>query len=200
MTPSFTPMKSTIIESLQQDKEAGLAQLFELQRPHLRNYLNCRFNKALSSRLDASDIIQEVFIRARRNIDNYLAKPVLPPAIWLRQLAHYVVRDTHRHHFRQLRNPFQEQHDCDDVLIANLIDSTDSVNTSLQRNELADRIRVMLEGLGEGDKQVLELRHLEEYSITEISEMLEINVEAVKKRYYRALKRFREVIESHLTP
>lgn len=188
-------MSSLILQNLKSDKQTGLAELFEHQRPHLRHFLRCRLNKVLSSRLDASDVIQEVFIRAQKNVETYLEEPKVPPVIWLRQLAHHVVQDTHRRHFRQLRNPYQEQQNCDDVLIANLIDSTDSVNTAYQRREIAESLRSLLKELSEMDREVLELRHLEGYSISEIAAMLELNSEAIKKRYYRALKRFRSILE-----
>ncbi|TWT93123.1 sigma-70 family RNA polymerase sigma factor [Neorhodopirellula pilleata] len=186
---------SKILNNLQRDKAAGLADLFELQRSHLRHFLKCRLNKVLSNRLDASDVIQEVYIRAQRNVDDYLANPCVPPVIWLRQLAYNVLGDTHRRHFRQLRNPCHEQTDHDEELITNLIDSNDSVNTVCQRNEMADRIRIMLRQLSQVDREVLQLRHLEGYSIAEIADMFELNSETIKKRYYRALKRFRNIIE-----
>jgi len=46
---------------LQQKGAAGLGQFFELERPHLRRFLERRINPKIASRLDASDVIQDVF-------------------------------------------------------------------------------------------------------------------------------------------
>ena len=77
-----------------------------------------------------------------------------------------------------------------------MIDSTDSVRTQVERLEVASRIHQLLSQLSEVDREVLEMRHMDGYSIREIANLLEINQEAIKKRYYRALDRFRDVLSS----
>lgn len=188
-------MSSTSLDCLKQEKQLALARMLELQRAHLKRFVDCRMNRVLSGRVDPSDIIQEVFIRAQQNLDNYLTKPAVPPLIWLRQLSHHVLRDTQRKQFRRLRNPCLEERGPDDFLLANLIDSSESVGTECQRRELAKNIRSMLSELSPLDREVLEMRHLEGYTIAEIAQQLELNAETVKKRYYRALERFRHILE-----
>jgi DNA-directed RNA polymerase specialized sigma24 family protein len=38
------------------------------------------------------------------------------------------------------------------------------------------------------------MRHVDGYSLAEISKLLDIGLETIKKRYYRALKRFKDLV------
>ena len=189
-------MTSSILFNLQSNGEEELGKLLEYQRQHLRRFVDCRINQKLVSRIDASDIIQEVYVRAYRGLKNYLASPVVPPLIWLRRLSKQILSEAHRKQFRTIRTPFQEQNDFDEQFIGHMIDSTDSVRTQVERLEVASRIHQLLSQLSEVDREVLEMRHMDGYSIREIANLLEINQEAIKKRYYRALDRFRDVLSS----
>lgn len=189
-------MTSSILANLQANGEGELCKLLEVQRTHLRRFVDCRINPKLFSRLDASDIIQEVYVRAYRGLENYLASPVVPPLIWLRRLSKQILCEAHRKQFRTVRSPYQEQNDIDDQFIGQMIDSNDSVRTEVERREVAEKIRGLLTQLSELDREVIEMRHMDGYSIREIADLLEVNQEAIKKRYYRALERFREILSN----
>jgi len=67
-----------------------------------------------------------------------------------------------------------------------------SPSARLQRREAGERVRAALARLSERDREVLELRHLEQLSIREIAGVLGISEGAVKVRHVRALERLRE--------
>lgn len=187
-------MTSTILFNLKSNGKEELGKLLEYQRQHLRRFVDCRINQRLVSRIDASDIIQEVYVRACRGLKNYLASPAVPPLIWLRKLSKQILSEAHRKQFRTMRTPYKEQNGFDEQFIGHMIDSSDSVRTQAERLEVTSRIHALLSQLNEVDREVLEMRHMEGYTIREIASLLEINQETIKKRYYRALDRFREVL------
>ncbi len=126
-------MTSSILANLQANREGELCKLLEVQRTHLRKFVDCRINPKLVSRLDASDIIQEVYVRAYRGLENYLASPVVvPPLIWLRRLSKQILCEAHRKQFRTIRSPYQEQNDIEDQFIGHMIDSGESVRTEVE--------------------------------------------------------------------
>lgn len=176
------------------DSQTELSRLMELQRQHLRRFVECRINQKVASRLDASDIIQEVYIRAYRSLETYLIDPEIPPLVWLRRLSKQILSEAHRKQFRQLRSPYQEQAHINESFIWRIVDSGESIRTEAERRDTAERIRSLLSQLSEVDREVLEMRHLEGYSIRDIAQLLDLSQDTIKKRYYRALTRFREIV------
>jgi len=176
-----------------------LGPLFEHERPHLRRFLERRINRKLAPRLDASDVIQEVFFRARQSLSGYLSDPVVPPVIWLRHLSKQVLCEVHRKQFRGIRSPFREENQLDTILVMSLSKSSISTNSKVEKTDLQSKIREKLLELNQIDREVLEMRHVDGQSLSEIAAMLNIHFETIKKRYYRALKRLRDLVEPEPT-
>lgn len=151
---------------------------------------------AASVQIDEIGIVQEAFVRANNTLDGYLKAPEMHPVVWLRLIAKHVVTETHRRHFRDKRSPAREQnwvHENEDPLVNSLADSMRSVGSTVDSRELFEKVREKLTLLSENDREMLEMRHVEGLSLEEAAASLELTVEAAKKRYYRALKRFKEI-------
>ena len=170
---------SRTLERLQHGGAEELTALFERQRQHLRVMVESRLDKRLLARVDSSDIVQEAFI------------------------GKHIVSETHRRHFREKRSPVRElqcQTDSNDSgpLCNKLADSMQSVGSCLAKQELVDKVFQAIQQMTENDREILEMRHVEELTIEEAAAALELNVEATKKRYYRALCRFREMTQEFI--
>jgi RNA polymerase sigma-70 factor (ECF subfamily) len=81
--------------------------------------------------------------------------------------------------------------------VAQLADSLTSPSQCAVRNEAVGQLRTALQDLGETDREVLVLRHLEQLSNNEVAEILGIDKYAASKRYVRALERLRNVMSVH---
>jgi RNA polymerase sigma-70 factor (ECF subfamily) len=68
----------------------------------------------------------------------------------------------------------------------------------LLRDELRERVQAALNQLGERDREVLVLRHLEQLSTRETAAVLGISEGAVKVRHLRALERLRDLLGNDL--
>ena len=186
-----------LLDLLKQGGGRELTALFMRSRTHIRRLVESRLDKRLLARVDASDIVQETFLRATASMDAYLKSPKVPPIVWLRLIGKHIVAETHRRHFREKRSPERENNwyqDGHDVLSQKLIDSMHSVGTWMARRELALKVQDAIKNLSDQDREIIEMRHLEELSIKESAMVLELNIETTKKRYYRALTRFRELV------
>ena len=60
--------------------------------------IDLRMDRVLERRVDASDIVQDVLIEANRRLSDYLANPIMPFHLWLRQMAKDRLIDAHRRH------------------------------------------------------------------------------------------------------
>jgi len=66
---------------------AAREDLLVRNRERLRQMIMVRMDRRLLPRLDASDVVQEVFAEAFQKMSDYLQRRPLPFYTWLRQLA-----------------------------------------------------------------------------------------------------------------
>ena len=156
------------------ERASWLGHFLEHERANLRKFLERRINRKLASRLDASDVIQEVFFRARQSLAAFVSDPVLPPVIWLRHLSKQVLCEVHRKQFRDIRSPYREENQLDEFLVLGLANSSISVCSKLETADLQSKIRDKLLELNVVDREVLEMRHVDGNSLIEISTTLNI--------------------------
>ena len=83
--------------------------LLEQHRDAVRRMIDLRMDQVLKRRVDASDIVQEVLIDANRRLRDYLANPVMPFHLWLRQMAKDRLIDAHRRHRQTARRSMDRE-------------------------------------------------------------------------------------------
>jgi RNA polymerase sigma-70 factor (ECF subfamily) len=86
------PDPDGLLEKVRQGDELARQRLLALPREPVRRMISLRLDPAITARLDASDVVQEVLLEASRRLDDYLRDPAMPFALWLRHIA----RDHHR--------------------------------------------------------------------------------------------------------
>ncbi len=178
-------------------------QLLNRYREPLRRMVANRLDPRVSSRVDASDVVQDTLIEATRRMEDFLERrPIAFPA-WLRQIATERIIDAHRRHVgsqrrsvtREIREPSVRDQSAS-RLVHLLLDNQTSPSGQLMRRERLDRVRAALSALKPHDREVLELRHLDQMSILEIAETLGLTEAAVKSRLLRGLIRLRAELET----
>src|SRR4051794_34946694 len=90
------------------DRQA-VEELFCQQRLRLRSMIALRMDPRLSSRIDASDVVQEAFIEAHRQFDDYVKQRPIPFYPWLRQIAINRLLDLHRRHVLAQRRSVKKE-------------------------------------------------------------------------------------------
>lgn len=132
---------------------------------------------------DASDLSQEVFLRAFRALDGFRGQSSL--ATWLHRIA--VNACLNRVSIKRPRlEPFDEQ--------APIESTDDSPADRLLREEQAARMRELVTRLPAKQRAALILRVYQDMSHREIATALGISVGAVKANVFHALKNLRRLI------
>jgi RNA polymerase sigma-70 factor (ECF subfamily) len=178
---------------------AEIGNLLVRHREHLKKVAQTRLDPQLRARVDASDIIQDVFLRANKNLASYQSTCLVSPVVWLRTLVKQAVIDIHRRHYRKKRTPAIESPAFDDesqFLCNVLADSFESIGSQVARAELLHKVRDLLLEIHPNDREIIELKHVDGLSFQESAELLGAATDTIKKRYYRALERFREIANS----
>jgi RNA polymerase sigma-70 factor (ECF subfamily) len=80
---------------------AALGQLFELYRNYLRLIARSMLDSALRLKLDASDLVQETFLKAHRQFTDFAGRDEPELIAWLRQILFRTLADQARYHRRR---------------------------------------------------------------------------------------------------
>ena len=196
---------SQLLERLREGDRRALTELFLRHRERLRRMVELRMDARLRPRLDASDVLQEAYLDLAGDLDAYRADPKLQPLLWMRLHVGRRLTMLHRRHLgAQLRDAGLEislyrealPQASSAALAAMLLGRHTSPTQAAQRAERLLRVQEALNTLDPIDREVLALKHFEELSRGETAEVLGIRPEAAAKRYFRALKRLKEVLAS----
>jgi RNA polymerase sigma-70 factor (ECF subfamily) len=191
------------IEHLRRGGQAALAETFTSYRDRLRRMIDLRLDRRVAGRVDASDVLQEAYLDASRQLDQYLADPPMAPFLWLRFLAAQRLMALHRQHLgaqkrdaRQEIPLFRRSMPALDSgsLSCGLMGGLTSPSMAAMRAEMQARLQAVVEGMDPLDREILALRHYEELTNQEAAEELGISTAAASKRYIRALERLRGVL------
>ncbi len=199
------PEHDDVLRQLATDREEALARFFSTVRERLARIVAFRLDYRLSGRVSESDVLQDTYVRAAQRIDSYLEKPDMPFFVWLRLEANQRLHEIHRQHFgagkRDIRREINLTHKPEGnqtslALAAHLVAHLTSASQIIEKAEQISKLEHTLNEMNELDREVIALRHFEELSNLETAEILKIEPAAASKRYIRALKRLREIMES----
>jgi RNA polymerase sigma-70 factor (ECF subfamily) len=185
--------------------EQAWADLLERYRTRLRCMVAVRLDHRLQGRIDPSDVLQDAYLAAWRQLAEYQRNPYLPFFLWLRMIAGQKLVAVHRRHLGvQARNAgrdvalyqpaFPEASSA--ALAAQLLGHDTRPSEAAVRAERALRLQEALNSMDALDREVLVLRHFELLSNAEAAEALEIRPSAASKRYVRALVRLKDILQS----
>jgi RNA polymerase sigma-70 factor (ECF subfamily) len=184
------------------DKEAW-GELLARHRERLCRMVALRLDQRLQARIDASDVIQDAFVDASKQLADYLRDPVMPFYLWLRFLTGIRLAKLHRHHLgTQMREVGKEvsiyrgalPQTSSAVLAAQLLGKESRPSEAAMRAELKVRLQEALNTMDPMDREVLALRHFEQLTGAETAQVLGIKPAAAGKRYLRALERLRDIL------
>ena len=198
------PDQQSHLAALRERGEAALAELFQKHSIQLERMVSFRLDRRLYGRVDPADILQEAYVEAAKRIDSYVADPQVSFFIWIRGLTWQTLLLTHRKHLDvQKRDARQEQSlgkqsPADNTatsIASRLAGSFTSPSQGAMREEQHDKLQSTLDQMDPTDREILALRHFEQLSNKEVSELLDISKTAASNRYVRALARMKAVME-----
>ncbi|MGC3972560.1 MAG: sigma-70 family RNA polymerase sigma factor [Pirellulales bacterium] len=183
--------------------EEAFTQCFAESRPRLVRMVHFRLDPRLRGRIDAEDVLQEVYVDAVRRRDAFRTSQPMSFFVWLRLIVGQTLVDLHRKHIgAAMRDAGRERSlggfasaDTSQSLSFHLLGKLSSPSQAVMRAELSTSLTQALEEMNETDREILALRHFEELSNKETAEVLGIERKAASIRYIRALERLKKVLE-----
>jgi len=160
------------------------ACLYNRYEPKLLRYIK---RISLVSDEDASDILQDAFIKMWRNLNNYDSS--LKLSSWLYRIVHNETISSNRK-----RKSFGKNNEVniDDIVLGNIYESPDNEAETEMKYLFTHKV---LNKLSLKYREILILKFLEMMSYEEISDVLKIPEGTVATRINRAKKMFKTIVE-----
>jgi RNA polymerase sigma-70 factor (ECF subfamily) len=194
-----------LLRRAREGDQQALATLFAHYRSRLGKLVRLRMDNRLAGRIDTSDVLQDAYLDVARRFPEYAAAPHVSFYLWLRALTGQRLVDLHRRHLgAQMRGAGHEV-----SLYRGALPSASSASLALQllagwtsptqaaiRAELQVRLQEALNSMDAVDREVVVLRHFEELTNVETAAVLGLEVSAASKRYIRAIRRLKAILEA----
>ena len=184
--------------------QSALAEFLGRHRKRLRQMVRLRLDRRLQGRVDPSDVLQEGYIDLAQRLPEYAKERPFSPYLWLRLVTGQRLLQIHRRHLgTAMRNAGREvslyrgavPQASSVSLAAQLLGRFTTASEAAVRAERQVQLQAVLNSMEPMDREILTLRHFEELSNGEASEVLGLSKTAANNRYIRALGRLRDLLE-----
>jgi RNA polymerase sigma-70 factor (ECF subfamily) len=190
-----------LIERARRREPGALDRLLDSYRNYLRLLARTGIDASLQGKADPSDLVQDAMLKASQRFGQFRGANDAELAGWLRKILARCLSDFVRHYRTEGRRVRREQ-SLDELLNRSsqamerilAADST-SPSGSAQRRDLGVVLSDALAELGEEQREVIVLHHLEGLGWEEIAKRMRRTVGAVRMLWTRALKQLRPLID-----
>jgi RNA polymerase sigma-70 factor (ECF subfamily) len=177
----------------------GTGRLLEWCRPYLLAVANDELAADLQAKLGASDLVQETFLQAHRDFQQFRGHTDHELRGWLRAILHHNLGMVGRHYRefdkRDLRRECALSDDSANEPSPALIDpSTPSAH--LQAQEKDEALVQAMTRLPETYRQVVQWRNYDRCSHEEIGRRLDRSPEAARQLWRRAIIQLTQLLEA----
>ena len=201
MLASVPPDPVGLLQAARTGDSEALGRLLELYRNYLRLLARLQVGRRLQGKADPSDLVQEAFLAAQRNFEQFRGNTEGELVDWLRQILASKLVDLARRYLgtrrRDVRLERQFAEDVDTSAAAlnlALVQAGSSPSEAAVRREravlLADAIKSLPADYGE----VIILRHLEGLPLSEVAQRMDRTIDSVKKLWVRGIAKLRGIL------
>jgi RNA polymerase sigma-70 factor (ECF subfamily) len=190
-----------LLRQAQAGDTAALGRLLDLYRAYLRFLASQQIGRRLQGKVAPSDLVQEAFLGAARDLGQFRGATERDFLAWLRQILARLLANHVRHYQgtrkRDVRLEQQLEAELEEStagLGRGLVDPQSSPSEKAERREQSALLLRALERLAAADRELLSLRHLEGLTFAEVAARLGRTVDSLKKQWPRALVRLRKAL------
>lgn len=166
-----------------------LGKLLEYCRNYLLKIANQEVDSSLRVKASASDLVQETFLKAAREFDNFRGNTEAELLAWLRQILKHNLQNLSRSFGETVKREVAREIRFQlGIREEYLVSNDPSPSSQVERNDRAQILAVALSRLPEDYQRVIRLRHQEQMSFAEIGENLGRSADAARKLWGRAIE------------
>ena len=196
-------LKMDALQRLQEGDKGAFGELFALYRTRLFQIVSVRMDRRLAGRVDADDIMQEVYLDASSRVQHFVENHSGSFFVWLRLITMQTMANVFRRHLvvkmrdarRDVSIHTNQTHQSNtSPIVMQLLGRLTSPSGVAIRQETFDQIEQAIASMKDIDREIIMLRHIEQLENKEIAEVLGIHEKAASIRYVRALARLKDLV------
>lgn len=178
---------------------------FRKELARFRDYLillaEMKLSPALRAKISSSDVVQETLLQAHQHLDQFQGKTEAELAAWLRQILVRHLIDTLRKYRSQARDvarerPLEAEAEASSQRLERWLATEEASPSRLaMHEEEIFHLATALALVPEEQRNVVELKHLQGWSVAEICQHLGKSEAAVAGLLRRGLQRLRELLQ-----
>ncbi len=184
----FKELEELLQRALQQD-DVALGQLVEYVREMIRKRASQKLPNSLQSRLDTSDIAQEVCLRIDTGFSDFKGQSSQEFVGWVNRILSNTLATQYNHHHTGSRSVGREE--SADQLGHAARKNDNPVKEVLRKERLA-KLQAAIQDLPELHRLIFEGRFLQGHSFSELSEMYDITNQYARVLFYRAVQQLKD--------
>jgi RNA polymerase sigma-70 factor (ECF subfamily) len=200
---SSDPIPELLVVRARAGDKPALGRLLELYRNYLRFLARSLIRPPLHVQLDASDLVQETFLKAHRDFGQFAGSDERELVAWLRQILVRTLANQAKHHRSRVRDQCRQE--SLDVLLdrsslaiqEQMADSIASPSSHAVQREQAVLLADALTRLPVDYREVFILRNLEQVPVEEIAARMGRSPNAVRKLWARAMVALKQAMEEN---
>ena len=173
------------------DDDAAFAELVE----RFQHRLVAVMHHLVGSMHEAEDLAQEVFLRVYRIRKKY--RPKAKFSTWLFTIANNLALNALRDRKRRPVLPL-EVRESGPMPVNSPQDLSETPSAGLRHKELAEVIRLALDGLNERQRVAIVLNKFEDMNYNEIADVMGLSTKAIKSLLSRARSKLREALQGYI--
>lgn len=167
----------------------ALGRLLDLHRDYLRALAAQQLHPKLRGRIDDSDVIQQTCLSVHKQFAGFSGNDPAEFVAWLRLIHERNIQNAVRDHVAvQKRSVDRDIALQDDILSAHA--TTPSQIAS--KDEEANRLKMALSKLPNGEQEVIRLRYYEGWTVKQIADHLNITPDAVAWKLSKGMKAMKQ--------
>ncbi|MCA9067962.1 MAG: sigma-70 family RNA polymerase sigma factor [Planctomycetaceae bacterium] len=191
-----------LLEQARAGNTAELGQLLEPYRHYLKLLARVQIGKRVQGKADESDLVQDTFLDAHRNITNFRGDTEAQLLEWLRTILAAKLADLLRRYLGTRQRNVAVEREIGDgfnqstaMLGAGLVSPESSPSQRASRHEEALRLADALAELPANYREAIVLRNIEGLPFAEVANRMGKTVNSVEKLWLRGLAALRKQLE-----
>jgi RNA polymerase sigma-70 factor, ECF subfamily len=180
--------------------QGDVGQLLDGCRPYLLTIANEQLRLQGSAKVTASDIVQETFLDAHRDWEQFAGKSTKTLRSWLRKMLLHNIADAQRRYEgaakRQISREVDLTPSANWQTLKHVPAQDPSPSNAACERERDTQLETALVQLSNDYRMVILLHYRDGLSFEQIAERMERSVDAVKKLWLRGVKQLQKILAS----